>query len=118
MAFCFLAWQHYLEGYPSGVTVIIDHQTLTRIVEQQVLTDAQMDGFGWVYFSPSDQLSKYQPGKANIVADALIRSQRGISYAGAKDHGFQQNTREDEDAMFMFMGIMITMQPRELKECK
>ena len=33
VAFCFLQWRHYLEGCVGGVTVMIDHQPLTLIMQ-------------------------------------------------------------------------------------
>ena len=33
IAYCFIQWRHYLEGCPGGVTVIIDHQPLTHLME-------------------------------------------------------------------------------------
>ena len=45
VAYCFLEWRHYLEGCPGAVTVITNHQTLTRIMDQQVLSHAQIQ---WV----------------------------------------------------------------------
>ena len=41
IAYCFIQWQHYLEGCPGGVTVITDHQPLTHLMEQQVLSRLQ-----------------------------------------------------------------------------
>ena len=38
VAFCLLQWRHYLEGCPGGVTVITDHQPLTTLMQQQVLS--------------------------------------------------------------------------------
>ena len=33
IASCFIQWRHYLEGCLGGVTVIIDHQPLTHLME-------------------------------------------------------------------------------------
>ena len=41
VAYCCIQWWHYLEGCPGGVTVITDHQPLTRLMEQQVLPRTQ-----------------------------------------------------------------------------
>ena len=38
IAYSFLAWRHYLEGCPGGVTVMTDHQPLTFLMQQQVLS--------------------------------------------------------------------------------
>ena len=41
VAYCFLQWRHYLEGCPGGVTVVTDHQPLTQLMQQQVLSRVQ-----------------------------------------------------------------------------
>ena len=38
IAYNFLAWRHNLEGCPRGVTVMMDHQPLTFLMQQQVLS--------------------------------------------------------------------------------
>ena len=38
IAYCLIQWRHYLEGCPGGVTVIIDHQPLTHLMEQPILS--------------------------------------------------------------------------------
>ena len=44
VAYCLQSWRHYLEGCPSGVTVVTDHQPLVRIMDQQVLTRFKRNG--------------------------------------------------------------------------
>ena len=34
IVYCFIQWCHYLEGYPGGVTVVIDHKPLTLLMDQ------------------------------------------------------------------------------------
>ena len=41
ITYCFIQWRHYLEGYLGGVTVIMHHQLLTHLMEQQVLSRLQ-----------------------------------------------------------------------------
>ena len=41
VAYCCIQWRHYLEGCPGRVMVIIDHQPLTHLMEQQVLSQTQ-----------------------------------------------------------------------------
>ena len=41
IAYCFIQWRHYLEGYPVGVPVMTDHKPLTLLMDQQVLSRSQ-----------------------------------------------------------------------------
>ena len=41
IAYCFIQWRHYLEGCPGGVMVVKDHQPLTHLMEQQILSRLQ-----------------------------------------------------------------------------
>ena len=56
--------------------VVIDHQSLVRLMEQQVLSWAQTRWIRLGLFQSIRPTIKYQPGKANIVANALSKSQR------------------------------------------
>ena len=74
IAYCFIQLRHYLEGYLGGVTVMMDHEPLTLLMDQQVLSPSQTR---WIRLGLSQSIQPkitYQPGKANIVADALSRS--------------------------------------------
>ena len=37
VAYCFIQWRHYLEGYPGVVAIIIDHKPLTLLLDRQIL---------------------------------------------------------------------------------
>ena len=118
VAYCFLAWRHYLEGYAGGVTVITDHQTLKRIMDQQALSQAQIRWVRLGLFQSILPTIKYQPGKASIVADALSRSQRGTSDADVEDQRLHKEQKEDEDVVFALTGTTMTMQPAKVKRWK
>ena len=63
------------------MTVVTDHQPLVRIMDQQVLTRVQttlMVEVGTLSINSSYTI-KYQLGQANVVADALSRSQRKLA---------------------------------------
>ena len=77
IAYCFITWRHYIEGCPGGVTVLTDHQTLRSLMDQPVLTRAQTRWLRLGLFQSIMPTIQYQPGKSNIVADALSRSRRG-----------------------------------------
>ena len=96
--------------------VTIDRQTVTELMEQQVLMHAQMR---WVWlglFQSIRPTVKYQPGKANIVTDALSRIQHGTS--DARDCELPQTIKEGKDVVFALMEITIMMHPTKLKEWK
>ena len=76
VVYCFLEWRHYLEGCPGGVTVMTDHQPLTLIMQQVTLSRAQTRWVRLGFFQSIQTTIVYQPGKANILADALSRSKR------------------------------------------
>ncbi|GKF42169.1 putative reverse transcriptase domain-containing protein, partial [Tanacetum coccineum] len=65
-------WRHYLYG--TGCTVFIDHKSLQHILDQKELNMRQRR---WLeLLSDYDCNIRYHPGKANVVADALIRKER------------------------------------------
>src|SRR5665213_196378 len=67
----FQDWRHYLEGVPEQTKVITDYQSLIYLTTQSTLSRHQAR---WQEFlSRFDFKIIYQPGKTNVVADALSR---------------------------------------------
>ncbi|GKD45229.1 putative reverse transcriptase domain-containing protein [Tanacetum coccineum] len=65
-------WRHYLYG--TKCTVFTDHKSLQNILDQKELNMRQRS---WLeLLSDYDCEIRYHPGKANVVADALIRKER------------------------------------------
>lgn len=55
-----------------------DHQTLRPLMDQQVLIRVQMRWLRLGLFQSISPTIRYNPGKANIIVDALSRSCHGL----------------------------------------
>nr|GEV58677.1 putative reverse transcriptase domain-containing protein [Tanacetum cinerariifolium] len=72
VVFALKIWRHYL--YETKCTVFIDHKSLQYILDQKELNKRQRR---WLeLLSDYDCEIRYQPGKANVVADALSRKEQ------------------------------------------
>ncbi|GJV63998.1 putative reverse transcriptase domain-containing protein [Tanacetum coccineum] len=72
VVFALKIWRHYLYG--TKCTVFTDHESLQHILDQKKLNTRQRR---WLeLLSDYDCDIRYHPGKANVVADALIRKER------------------------------------------
>ena len=65
--------------------MVTDHQPLVRLMDQQVLTRVQTRWLRLGLFQSIRPTIKYQPGKANVVANALSRSQRKLEEGSMDD---------------------------------
>nr|GEU39155.1 putative reverse transcriptase domain-containing protein [Tanacetum cinerariifolium] len=72
VVFALKMWRHYLYG--TKYVVFTDHKSLQHILDQKELNMRQRR---WLeLLSDYDCEIRYQPGKANMVADALSRKER------------------------------------------
>ncbi|GJR30521.1 putative reverse transcriptase domain-containing protein [Tanacetum coccineum] len=72
VVFALKIWRHYLYG--TRCTVFTDHKSLQHILDQKELNMRQRC---WLeLLSDYDCDIRYHPGRANVVADALIRKER------------------------------------------
>ncbi|KAF5808044.1 putative nucleotidyltransferase, Ribonuclease H [Helianthus annuus] len=76
VVFALKIWRHYLYG--TKCVVFTDHKSLQHIFNQKELNMRQRR---WVeLLNDYDCESRYHPGKANVVADALSRKERTKLY--------------------------------------
>ena len=94
IAYCFIQWRHYLEGCLGGVIVMTDHKPLTLLIDQQVFPLSQTKWIRLGLFQYIQPKMVYQPGKANIVADALSRSR-----SQNKNHSKEQDQIKQQQGL-------------------
>ena len=88
--------------------MVTDHQPLVRLMEEQVLSWAQTKWIRLGLFQSIRPTIKYQPRKANIVADALSRSQR----CNAQDIPSilpMSEDKDDQDQLFVLSGMGVQL---------
>ena len=74
IVFALKIWHHYL--YSEQFEVFSDHKSLKYIFTQR---DLNMRQRGWMEFLEDyDFTLHYDPGKANVVANAFSRKSRGV----------------------------------------
>ena len=83
--------------------MVTDHQPLTHLMEQQILSWLQSRWLRHGLFQSIQPKMQYQPGKANIVADALSWSRPNAAQSEESAHQEQQtdhDAREQCDQVF------------------
>ena len=74
IVFALKIWRHYLYG--EQFEVFLDHKSLKYMFTKR---DLNMRQRRWMkYLKDYDFTLHYNPGKANVVADALNRKSRGV----------------------------------------
>nr|GEX85866.1 putative reverse transcriptase domain, ribonuclease H-like domain protein [Tanacetum cinerariifolium] len=100
VVFALITWRHYLYGTKSYT----DHKSLQHIFNQKELNMRQRR---WIeLFSDYECEIRYHPGKANVVADALSRKERGEAFKQEvveRLHGLDQQMERKEDESLYFI---------------
>ena len=114
IAYCFLQWRHYLEGCPGGVSVVTDHQPLTLLMQQATFSQVQSRWVRLGFFQSIQPSITYQPGKANVLADALSRS-KWVELDSKETENMKEGNQAQEVAVMTRSSIVAS---KEIKEWK
>ncbi|GKD19995.1 putative reverse transcriptase domain-containing protein, partial [Tanacetum coccineum] len=104
VVFALKTWRHYLYGTKSFIYT--DYKSLQHIFDQKELNMRQRR---WIeLFSDYECEIRYHPGKANVVADALIRKEKGEAFdqenvMDERVHGLDQQMERKGDGILYFM---------------
>ncbi|GJX60812.1 putative reverse transcriptase domain-containing protein [Tanacetum coccineum] len=99
VVFALKIWRHYLYGTKS--VIYTDHKSLQHIFDQKELNMRQRR---WLeLFSDYECEIKYHPGKANIVADALIEAFKDENVIAEGLNGTDQQMEKREDGSLHYM---------------
>ena len=91
--------------------MITDHQALVRLMDQPVLTWVQTRWLRLGLFQSIRPTIKYQPGKANVVADALSHSKRST----AEDSIMELAKDNPDNEVYALTSITVEPSEEDLK---
>ena len=93
--------------------MVTDHQPLTHLMEQQVLSQTQSQ---WVQIGLLHSLNpKYHLNKAHVVTDALSRSRPHWTKDQEIDHPAQRGADEDPTSVMPIQASYAQLSTEELK---
>ena len=95
--------------------MVTDHQPLTHLMEQQVLSRMQSR---WVRLGLLQSINpkfKYHSGKANIVAEALSKSKPHWTENQDIDHHAQRGAEEDPASVMIVQASSAQLSMEELQ---